>query len=78
MRLCVQTQRTQHAGYTPSQTRAPWLTQKVIDTESAQRLGHVVDGGTEPPQRQRLLRLLTGARQLALVFHTVQEDVCDL
>ena len=57
---------------------APWLTQKVIDTEIAQRLGHIVDGGTEMPQRQWLLRLLAGACQLALIFHTVQENVCDL
>jgi hypothetical protein len=48
------------------------LTQEVVDAQVAQRLGHVADGGTEVPQGQRLLRLLPGARQLALVLHTVE------
>lgn len=62
----------------PVTHRAPWLTQEVVDTEIAQRLGHVVDGGAEATQGQWLLQLLAGARQLTLVLHAIQEDVCNL
>lgn len=48
------------------------LTQEVVDTEVAQRPGHVADGEAEVPHGQRLPRWLAGARQLTLVFHTIQ------
>lgn len=48
------------------------LTQEVVDTEVAQRPGHVADGEAEMPHGQRLPRRLAGARQLTLVFHTIQ------
>lgn len=48
------------------------LTQEVVDTQVAQRLGHVTDGGTEVPHGQGLPRRLAGACQLTLVLHPIQ------
>lgn len=50
----------------------------MVDAEVTESLGHVADGGAEQLHGQGLLRGLARFVQLALILHSIQQDVSNL